>query len=223
MKKFKIRLIGPYPAEFAVRHTMFCYPSIFPTRNHVLDHWFLVIGNGHVWHKGGIAEEDLDGHYGLGDTIAKMMRAKKSDAEIWEFVREQKRLSHDYKSYKSMRKRLVAMGVDPKKVTSFCDPPIPPVPTPLDHTYPMCEYSLLTTIPKNIKPDWFVLWREAVILASLLPPHSKTDPGISEERRMAAWAENRKWVEKAQWRAAKLGLADKMSKLIPEKELEEKR
>jgi len=212
--KNELVLIGPDEAEFSVKHSMFCFPSIFPTRQHVLNQYFLVIGTGMDWVDGGLAHDKWDdGDRYCTRRIADMMRAGKSDAAIWKIVRARdiERFKEEaIKDLPELKKMLPELARDLEKIHK---PDLPPKPEKFTSPYPICEYSALMTVPKDVRPDWWELWKEALKLAKTVPLYG-ADQRDGEHRADAKTKKlgNKRqlgWIKKAAQRARDLGLYKK--------------
>lgn len=104
------------------------YKSIFPTRKHVLNHLFCVVGNGYDWKDGElVTENDYTKRYRLRRSMKK---AEFPNEDEW------------------YRMRNVYLKMNQESGIAI----------PLDfqfHWYPLSKsYSFLYNIPEDIKPDW---------------------------------------------------------------------
>lgn len=131
------------------------YPTIFPTRERVLDHLFFVIGNGYAW-KGGhlisltkIKEKDplkfnLDKFPGSSPKKIKNLK------EIIETAEE--RAKPGFPHIEKMR------WVTFKEKTDWN----------ADSLYPLCSYSKIFSVPDNVRPDWLRAAAEAINMGRAL-------------------------------------------------------
>lgn len=145
------------------------YPSLFETRNDVINQLFFVIGNGYDW---------LDGGLISGDQEPKLLpeeRSKNSLEKLLEsfenFDKKYKDFEEKYKdddSLKDFFKKFKEVKIE-KEISSANK----------NDFYPICEYSKIVNIPNNITKDWLeVSWTAAKMLENDIKK------------------ENRKWAKK---------------------------
>lgn len=172
--------------SFAIFEAKLAYPSMYSTTAQVINHLYLVIGNGYDWVNGGLAESYDDTKQGI---VRKMLLAGKSIKKIEKAVAEEdhKRWKEMFadsdREYQKLRKKL---GL--KRIERETREPSKGV-TP----YPICEYSALCDIPPDAKHDWVAGAYEAARLAVV---YDSYDP-----RQTAA---NYQWVAKAVERLDKM-------------------
>lgn len=205
----KTTLVEPFEAEFSIKHSMFCFPTIYSTRRHVLNQYFLVIGTGMDWIDGGLAQEEWDdGDRYCTRKVAEMMRAGTSDEEIWQVVRakDAKKFGehNPIPDFEAIKKHSPELARDLEKIYK---PVLPPKPKSFKDAYPMCEYSKLMTVPKNVRPDWWKLWKEALKLAKTVPVCGAGSDD-AETARLTNKRQN-EWIKKAEKRARDLGLYER--------------
>lgn len=106
------------------------YPSLFRTRFDILNHLFLVIGNGYKWRNGQLV--DVCGDDDLEPDLRQWPKwIKKEILKSWNYQWGVRDCLREKKTFDEV---------------GF---------------YPMCEYSKLATIPKDIQDDWHELALEA--------------------------------------------------------------
>lgn len=138
-----------------IRKCIFEYPSLYKdvsmqkSRIKVLDHLFLVIGNGFEWHDGYLyATSNEDVRTGK----IKMVKPKKYGKEKFDKKLDEKYFATPiYREFHHHPDLMKLIKADPK----FSDLALMEeislyVPTP----YPVCEFSAIVTAPDNIRADW---------------------------------------------------------------------
>lgn len=129
------------------------YPDLFSTRQECYDFLFCVIGNGYEWKRGQIVR--------IGDG------EEDRNIQMWEHM-----------DYADLQDKWESTGIKPKAVQSEMNivekrkrdeglhnfkreidledglPDIGPYDPEKHHWYPICEYSLINNVPKDIRPDW---------------------------------------------------------------------
>ena len=105
------------------------YPSIFPTREHCLNHLFCTIGNGYRWVKGELVEGD-DKKYNRYRLVKPVRKAEFEDERDW-WVRYR----FELEMHEETGKR-----INPDYFFEW--------------SQPSREYSYIYHFPKNIRPDW---------------------------------------------------------------------
>ena len=148
------------------------YPTVEHNRLSVLNHLFLVIGNGYEWKNGELVEIGVKQTKAtIEKAILKIVtRGLKVDSlknwfEIAEVHREINEGNEDDK-YKFVSdsicrdiKKDIVLTFDienrMKDMTPYSDFERFPF-----KFYPICEYSELCNLPDNIKPDWFAAAKE---------------------------------------------------------------
>ena len=128
-------------------------PDLFSTRQECYDFLFCVIGNGYKWKRGqivrvGDGEEDRNiqmweemDYADLQDeweSAGIKPKAAQSEMNIG------KRRKDDEKLHNLKRENDLEDGL----------PDIGPYDSNKRHWYPICEYSLINNVPKDVKPDW---------------------------------------------------------------------
>lgn len=132
------------------------YPTIFPTREKVLDHLFFVIGNGYIW-KGGhlvsttkIKEKDpLKFNLDNFPTLSPKKRIERLKA-ILETAEE--RAKPGFPHVEKMRSALFKEEIDWNA----------------DSLYPLNSYSKIFSVPDNVRPDWLRAAAEAINMGRVL-------------------------------------------------------
>jgi len=134
-----------------LKQCLLTYPSIFPNKWAVYHHWFAVNGNGYDWVKGKLKdcyEKDLPDSELTIENAIEMAKTKtanrikkeneKNSNGISDFTLKfyMDRLETEIETIKDLDKRMV--DFTPKR----------------ESLYPLCEYSMIVTAPKNIKPEW---------------------------------------------------------------------
>ena len=134
-----------------LKQCLLFYPSIFPNKWAVYHHWFAVNGNGYDWVKGEIKDcyekEMDDSELTIDNAIEKakvktLERIKKETERnkngISDFTLKfyMERLEDEIATIKNLDERMIDFVQ--KRET----------------LYPLCEYALIVTAPKNIKPEW---------------------------------------------------------------------
>ena len=129
------------------------YPDLFSTRQECYDFLFCVIGNGYEWKRGQLVYCD-DGEEDRNIPMwEEMDYADLQDA--WESARIKpkavqseaniaKRRKEDEELYNLKRENDLEDGL----------PDIGPYDPNKRHWYPICEYSRINNVPKDVKPDW---------------------------------------------------------------------
>lgn len=123
-------------AEDTIQKSLDLYPKICPTRKHVLDQLFCVIGNGFTWKDGElISDEELF----------------EDDDNIWNRYSLNYHIEHAKGQFEDLFWENVERHKHLKKVDQNHK-------IPLDYQfewYPLSkEYSYLYNYPENIKDDW---------------------------------------------------------------------
>ncbi len=132
------------------------YPMLFKAENYkisemlVLDHLFLVIGNGYEWHDGYLCEDDKPKPYGekkfkslpKGFFKKRIYSYKKTTKSMYEFWKKNKDNSM-WRYGVIIKKRNYYYYEFPKDVVGTKFSP-----------YPICQYSRFTIIPDDVRPDW---------------------------------------------------------------------
>lgn len=121
-------------AENTIQWVLDLYPDLNPTRKHVLNHLFCVIGNGYHWVNGELVDDDpLHKRYKM---IGKIKRAKGPNEDLWN-------------QYSAIQK------LHAEKIPDF-----KPNPKMVFHWYPLSQHSYLFDYPDDIKPDWLAVLNE---------------------------------------------------------------
>ena len=136
----------------SVRKSIFEYPSLFKdmdyakSRIKVLDHLFLVIGNGYEWYDGYLAASVCK-KKGRGfkkpENYGKEKFTKKLD-EAYFKTTTYRMFDHHPEILKLIKENPTFGDLGKIEDRSLY------LPTP----YPVCEYSAIVTAPANIRPDW---------------------------------------------------------------------
>lgn len=136
----------------SIRKSIFEYPSLFKdldyakSRIKVLDHLFLVIGNGYEWHDGYLAQR-ICKEKGRGfkkfPKYGKEKFTKKLD-EAYFKTQTYRMFDHHPEIIKLIKENPKFMDLMEIEDRSLY------VPTP----YPVCEYSRIVVAPDDIRPDW---------------------------------------------------------------------
>lgn len=119
------------------------FPMLFSTRQECYDHLFCVIGNGYRWWHGQLVHEDPFYYEPSSlrkellkcnddDYKRKVHRARQSDENI---RMKQERDSKVLAWMEEKRKK----GANPEISSKW---------------YPLCAYSKIYHVPRNVKPDW---------------------------------------------------------------------
>lgn len=113
-------------------------PMLFSTRKECYDHLFCVIGNAYKWKRGQLVYEGvMDGRESIAeeeaDYATQHPTAKQSEENI--------RKKEEY------RQRVIRFNPKLEKDFNF-------------NWYPICKYSAILNVPKDIKPDWKVAVEE---------------------------------------------------------------
>lgn len=125
------------------------YPDLFSTRQECYDFLFCVIGNGYEWRRGQLVscEDESTEEAEVADYAALTAewesagikpKAVQSETNIARKRKEDEEL-HNLKRENDLEDGLPDIGAyDPDK----------------RHWYPICEYSLIKSVPPDVKPDW---------------------------------------------------------------------
>lgn len=138
------------------------WPTIYPTEHHLLHHLFFVNGNGYYWQDGELVSRDID-----GDSPRRELSTKELMAEY--HARRAKRQAHWAAVYDDMYpeehiKKMRALNMEVPKRRDFIKEACTPTNTPIK-LYPLSDYSLISRIPGNVKPDWLKAAKQAIALA----------------------------------------------------------
>lgn len=185
--------IDPTTLAFAIREAKLAYPSLFGSAASVLNHLYLVIGNGYDWVDGGLVEICDDGK---GVRVREMLLAGVPESKIKKLVAKEDRERHEEmfgkydrerrerrKQY-SLMMRFRLWRLDRELAISSKNESSKP--SGSIHPYPICEYSALWDIPDDAKPDWVAGAYEAARLALVHDSYNERDT-----------KNNIKWVAKA--------------------------
>ena len=96
--------------EQTIQYMYDFYPDLFPNRQHALNHLFLTIGNGMVWHDGQLIDKDFenldynnevmhDGHFGsrYKITVPEVAKAQQALGATIDFVHRAFKNNPNYK------------------------------------------------------------------------------------------------------------------------------
>lgn len=145
-------------AEQQIWHLIYFHPTFIRNRTTALDMLFCVIGTGLDW-KGGQIVDTVEDNY-LNNTERHIYDA---DHDIYE-----KAYHNTFHKSSSFIDRLQASDIKRLKEYRYQENCIAEhtqaniekavtVSLPPKSFYPVCQYSHLMTVPKNVKPDWLAL------------------------------------------------------------------
>jgi len=156
--------------EDTVKVGLLAYPSLFPTREYVIDHLYCVLGNGYDWEGGALVETCHDGKDAI---VVKMLREGKSEEEVRSYVAD----DEDDKRFNNLMKDVEERFPEYKRKL------FPELERKLK-IYPICELCPILELPKDIHPDWLAGAEEALRLIETYP--SFDEAGTIENR--TKWA-----------------------------------
>ena len=192
--------------ETTIKNSLLMHPTVEHNRLSVLNHLFLVIGNGYEWKKGELVEVGKrKGNATIEKAILKIVTSNlaKDNLRTWFDVGELLGNGHgeneDY-AFDFLSERLtndiknsIILTFDienrMKDMTPYSD--LKKFPFTF---YPICEYSELCNLPKDIKPDWLAAAKEIYEFVV-------ANPQLIREEDKAAYNE---WLPKAKERINEL-------------------
>lgn len=149
------------------------YPMLFQDRVQCLDHLFCVIGNGYKWNKGQLVvpaylrEEEMRIKFRADDrpteeqTIEMQLQVQ-TPKKTKGFPEYKLNSFTQYMLVSYFRQHRALKNVD--KITS---PGFHEWVSPNYQFYPLCEYSKMLCLPKNIQPDWLAGAEETLALVKM--------------------------------------------------------
>lgn len=162
MRKHGRARIDRRSLDFAVRVSMASYSCIHPTRKHVIEHFYCVNGNGYEWQNGILVDVCDDKDH---DAAVRCFKRGMSDERVREIFE-----ARSMKNRMELRKKWV--GEMRKLPDEFKQRLLDLSHDPIDHKftiYPISEFSMVMTIPRNVRPDWLAGAEEAVRLIEMYP------------------------------------------------------
>lgn len=114
------------------------YPTIFKNKWDVYHHLFIVNGNGYAWKKGELVSSEKDAIPTIEEAIEKHFEFHLGNRKLIEspLIWSVKACKDNILLTLQWEKRMKDFTCDRKKI------------------YPICEFSKLLNIPKNISTDW---------------------------------------------------------------------
>lgn len=107
------------------------YPTLFATRKDCYNHLFCTVGNGYMWKRGQIVRENCS-PYSI--PREKLVKLEKADYAV------------EHPPAKQTAENIKKLEI----WKNFCKTHL----KEYREWYPICEYSLIRNVPKNVKPDW---------------------------------------------------------------------
>jgi hypothetical protein len=182
--------------ENTIKASILAYPRLYKdinyeySRQKVLDHLFIVNGNGYEWENGELVIGDPDINIETTSTIPDNY----FDTPI--FSEEKDAPSWLIEWNKAEKKKFKPIEICSKKALTF---------------YPICEYAKIMNLPDDIKKDWLQAAEETVELAEDYwrnPYKHALDIYIKE------WIEQRKYDDIAKYIQSQLNYYEKAKKRI---------
>ena len=134
-------------------------PDLFSTRQECYDFLFCVIGNGYEWKRGQLVycddestEEDEDADYAA--LAAAWESAGIKPKTVQSETNIAKRRKEDEELHNLKRGNDLADGL----------PDIGPYNPNKRHWYPICEYSRISNVPEDVRPDWKAAIEECKVM-----------------------------------------------------------
>jgi hypothetical protein len=196
--------------EQTIQYCFDTYPTLFKERWQVLDQLFCVIGNGYEWKNGrllyiGRGKIDVNCYTPILDVNGKAHNTNvRQNLFAWyrndhysdnnKYLLDMLKRIKDKKAREELRKSFI---VTDEYIWNNVDKEIAGAKSNI-RFYPVCEFSKIFTMPKNVKPDWLEGVKETV---GLLLQYGFDYPGKKNE-----W--QRSEIEK--WTAELHKLAEKL-------------
>jgi hypothetical protein len=129
--------------EKTLRLSLLKYPSIHLNKWDVYHHWFCVNGNGYEWKDGELVIQVEDDNYTQEMSIEEAIK--------FQFNRYLSSSCLNRNVLRKLEKNILMILNIEARMKDF---------TLWLEIYPLCEYSKIVQIPKDIKPDWLMAAKE---------------------------------------------------------------
>jgi len=123
------------------------YPSLFKTRYAALDHLFCVIGNGYDWINGELVYTCIP--MSEEEKIVRKKERKKHEKLLYKVS---KALGGNHLEKRKVEEKAEKLAIKNAKI--IANTPFYDKITKDYKFYPICDYSAIMNLPKDIKDDW---------------------------------------------------------------------
>ncbi len=171
-----VRNAAPVSVKAFIKKQMKDWPEMYATEEHLIDEVFFVIGNGFDWLDGqvvSLSPDSVDTEATIRDQVEKRMGLKR-EKEFWE----------------KMNPMLKQLGVDPVEWRKEADQEFVKAPRVF---YPVSlDYSLVSTVPDDVLPDWLAwAYKAAKLYRDSVPEKLHDKEGAKLGQKLVANLEKR--------------------------------